>query len=128
MAPLQQPLAAAFDFVRYQHGDQIDGCHGIGLSLQQTCFQHVRPCRSCAAAAGRDQVRSDSWIGFLEVDALLDQVAILGQFTDERIDLAQRQRRLRAALQIAAHEAILGSHPVPARRRRPDRQPNNHTS
>ena len=48
-------------------------------------------------------------MGFLEVDALLDQVAILGQFADERIDLSQTEWRLRAALQIAAHEAILGN-------------------
>ena len=54
VAALQQPLAAAFEFVRYQHGDQIDGRHGIGLSLQQTCFQARRPCRSGAIAAGRD--------------------------------------------------------------------------
>jgi hypothetical protein len=47
-------------------------------------------------------------IGFLEVDALLDQVAILGQLADERIDLAQSQWRLRAAFEIPAHEAVLG--------------------
>jgi len=38
----------------------------------------------------------------------LDQVAILGQFADEWIDLAQTERSLRTAFQIAAHEAILG--------------------
>ena len=43
-----------------------------------------------------------------KLDSLLDQVAILGQFADEGIDLAQPQRGLRAALQIAAHEAVLG--------------------
>ena len=47
-------------------------------------------------------------VGFLEVDALLDEVAILGQFADQWIDLPQRERSLRSALQIAAHEAILG--------------------
>ncbi len=41
MAALQEPLAAAFQFIRYQHGDQIDVCHGIGLSLKETCFQGV---------------------------------------------------------------------------------------
>ena len=40
--------------------------------------------------------------------SLLDQVAILHQFADERIDLAQTQRSLRAALQAASHEAVLG--------------------
>src|ERR1019366_5392417 len=38
----------------------------------------------------------------------LDQVAILHQFADERIDLAQTQGSLRAALQDASHEAVLG--------------------
>jgi hypothetical protein len=47
-------------------------------------------------------------VGFLEVDALLDQIAILGQIADEWIDLPQSERSLRTALQIAAHEAILG--------------------
>src|SRR6266567_9395734 len=45
---------------------------------------------------------------FLGLDALLDQVAILDQFTDERIDLAQGKRDLWAALQKTAHEAVLG--------------------
>ena len=39
---------------------------------------------------------------------MLDQVAILSQFADQWIDLPQTERRLRIALQIAAHEAILG--------------------
>jgi len=39
---------------------------------------------------------------------LLDQVAILAQFADERIDLPQSERSLWIALQIAAYEAILG--------------------
>src|SRR5579863_1811215 len=47
-------------------------------------------------------------IGFLEVDALLNQVAILGQLADERIDLAQSQWRLRAAFEIPANETVLG--------------------
>jgi hypothetical protein len=38
----------------------------------------------------------------------LDQVAILAQFADERIDLPQSERSLWTALQIAAYEAILG--------------------
>ena len=42
------------------------------------------------------------------MDSLLDQVAILHQFADERIDLAQTQGRLRAALQDTSHEAVLG--------------------
>ena len=42
------------------------------------------------------------------MDALLDQVAILSQLTDERIDLPQREWCLRTALQIAAYKAILG--------------------
>ena len=38
----------------------------------------------------------------------MDQVAILSQFADEWIDLSQSERSLWTALQIAAHEAILG--------------------
>src|SRR5277367_6134012 len=48
-------------------------------------------------------------MGFLEVDALLDQVAILAEFADEWIDLSQSERSLWTALQITAHEAILGN-------------------
>jgi len=55
-------------------------------------------------------------VGFLEVDALLDQVAILSQFADEWIDLSQSERSLWTALQIAAHEAILGDAQFQCRR------------
>ena len=47
---------------------------------------------------------------------MLDQVAILGQFADEWIDLTQTERSLRAAFQIAAYEAILGNAPLQCRR------------
>ena len=40
VAPLQQPLAATGKFVGDQDGDQVDGSHGLRLSLQQTRFQH----------------------------------------------------------------------------------------
>jgi hypothetical protein len=50
------------------------------------------------------------------VDALLDQVAILAQFADKRIDLPQTERSLRAAFQITAHETILGDAQVQCRR------------
>jgi hypothetical protein len=46
----------------------------------------------------------------------LDQVAILGQFADEWIDLPQTERSLRAALQIAAYEAVLGNAQLQRRR------------
>src|SRR5208337_3150081 len=45
---------------------------------------------------------------FLEVDALLDQVAILAEFADEWIDLSESERSLWTALQIAAYEPVLG--------------------
>src|ERR1019366_3401427 len=70
-------------------------------------FPALRPSRSGGVAPGIDSVRSGSWIGFLELESLLDQVAILGQFADERIDLPQGQRGLLAALQITPHELIL---------------------
>src|SRR5271156_1078180 len=55
-------------------------------------------------------------MGFLEVDALLDQVAILAEFADEWIDLSQSERSLRTALQIAAYEPILGDAQLQRRR------------
>src|ERR1035438_3358263 len=70
-------------------------------------FPLPRPCRSGVVAQGNDSVRSGSWLWFLELDSLLDQVAILSQFADKRIDLPQAQRSLRAAFQIAAHESVL---------------------
>ena len=39
-AAFQQPVGAAREFVRDQARDQIDGRHGFGLGLAQTCFQH----------------------------------------------------------------------------------------
>ena len=42
---------------------------------------------------------------------VFDEVAVLGQLADQRIDLVQAQRQLRVALQVAAHEAVLiGAH------------------
>src|SRR5580704_17608056 len=38
--PLQQTIAAPRQFVRDQARDQIDGGHGFGLSLAQSCFEH----------------------------------------------------------------------------------------
>jgi len=59
--------------------------------------------RSCRRAAIKfDQIHD--WVP--RSRDVVEPVAILDQFTDEWIDLAQRQRRLRAALQITAHEAI----------------------
>jgi hypothetical protein len=55
-------------------------------------------------------------VGFLEVDALLDGVAILSQFADQWTDLPQTERRLWTALQIAAHEAIFGNAQLQRRR------------
>jgi RHS repeat-associated protein len=40
--------------------------------------------------------------------ALFDQVAVLYEFTDQRIDLAQAERQLWAVLQITADKAVLG--------------------
>jgi len=55
-------------------------------------------------------------VGFLEVDAFLDQVAILSQFADEGIDLPQSERGRWTALQIAAHEVIRGEAQLQRRR------------
>src|ERR1700733_4851494 len=38
--PFQQTVTPSGQFVRDQTRDQIDGCHGFGLSLAQSCFEH----------------------------------------------------------------------------------------
>jgi hypothetical protein len=38
---------------------------------------------------------------------LVDEIAVLHEFADKRIDLVQRERELRTALEIAANKAIL---------------------
>src|SRR5665647_2261911 len=49
--------------------------------------------------------------GLLSFGFVFDEVAVLGQLADQRIDLVQAQRKLRLALQVAAHEAVLmGAH------------------
>ena len=40
LAPLEQPLAAAVDFVRDQRGEHVDGRHVLCLRLKQARFQH----------------------------------------------------------------------------------------
>jgi hypothetical protein len=40
VAPFQQPLAATVEFVGNQDGDQVDGCHGLRLNLEQTRFHY----------------------------------------------------------------------------------------
>ena len=107
VAPVQQALTAAGEFIGDQDGDQVDGGHVLRLCLQQACFQHCGHAAQAQLHQGAiqfDQVHG--W--FLELDSLLDQVAILGQFADQGIDLPQAQRGLRAALQITAHEPVLG--------------------
>jgi len=39
-SPFQQTDAASGQFVRDQARDQIDGSHGFGLRLAQSCFEH----------------------------------------------------------------------------------------
>jgi len=43
-----------------EHGDKIDGCHGIGLCLKERCFQGSSHAAHAQLPQGRDQVRSDS--------------------------------------------------------------------
>ena len=42
----------------------------------------------------------------LLLQALLDEVAVLHQLADERIDLLEGERRLRAPLQVPAYKTI----------------------
>ena len=67
-APGQQALTAAGEFVRYQSGDQVDGGHGVGLCLEQACFQHCDHASHAQFVQGAiefDQVHgldSSNWI------------------------------------------------------------------
>src|SRR6202140_2169917 len=66
----------------------------------------IPPRRSCLSD---DRVRSDSF--FYLLGSVVDEVAVLHQFADQRIDLLQTEWGLRAAFQIAADEAVfLNSH------------------
>lgn len=47
---------------------------------------------------------------------MFDEVAIDGQLADQRVDLAQGQRQGRAPLEVAPHEAVLGSAHVESQR------------
>src|SRR5260370_10828685 len=47
------------------------------------------------------------FIWFLLLCSLMDQIAVLHQFTDQRIDLVQAERELWLALEVATHKVVL---------------------
>src|SRR5688572_28097650 len=53
----------------------------------------------------RDLVNSMRFISMLLRDAI-DEIAVLGELSDERVDLTKRERRRRLTLQIATHETV----------------------
>src|SRR5271169_2485210 len=65
------------------------------------------PSRSCRRAC----CSSMRFTMLLSFSFVFDEVAIFGEFADQRIHLAQTQWHLRVAFEVAAHEAILtGAH------------------
>src|SRR5262249_22951598 len=63
------------------------------------------PCRSSGVGAGRAAIRSGSWGHLLGLAR--DDVAVMGELPDQRIDLAERERGGRLALQVATDEPVL---------------------
>src|SRR5262249_37042205 len=63
------------------------------------------PSRSSGVGAGRAAVRSRSWRDLLGL--VRDDVAVVGELPDQRIDLAQGEGGRRRALEVATNEAVL---------------------
>src|SRR5579885_1095649 len=76
--------------------------HSQASSLQFSLVHLLGGCWCCR----RDCFERQSLLLLLLLQALLDEVAVLHQLADERIDLLEGERGLRAPLQVAAHEAI----------------------
>ena len=76
----------------------------VPLALAAVASPALQRCRRDAVAVKNDLTRSDSF-GLL-LDFEIDEIAILGEFANEGIDLAQEHLRMRTALQITAYEAI----------------------
>src|SRR2546422_902155 len=66
------------------------------------------PCRRAGAGGARVAVRRGSSRDLLLLGLLRDDVAVVGEFTNERIDLAQCERCGEMALEIATDEAVVG--------------------
>ena len=89
VAALEQPVLSALEFVGDERGDEIDGRHLFGLRLAQAGFED-------GGHAGEPQLPE----GAIEFDEIhcgspgraIDEIAVEGELTDERIDLAQRER------------------------------------
>jgi len=121
VAPASRPLTAAGRVRPITRVEiRVDGGHGVGLCLEQAVFSSTAtmpPMRSsCRARLSFDQVHglvSSNWIRCWITSP------ILGQIADEGSICPQGQRGLRTALQIAAHEAVLGHAETPAPLRMP---------
>src|SRR5271155_463935 len=73
----------------------------------------IPPSRSCRKARSNSimfmfSLRSGLGVFFLVLQALGNQVAILLQFANERIDLPQVERELGTVLQVSLDEAVVG--------------------
>src|SRR4051794_22832050 len=78
-------------------------CSVCACSRRLSSTAAMPPRRSCLSARSS----STRFIGRLLGHAV-DVVAVVGQLADQRIDLPERERRLRLALEVAPREAVGG--------------------
>src|SRR5208282_429434 len=102
VSSLQQSLTATSEFVGDEAGEEIDRGHGFGLSLAQASFSTaaIPPNRSCPKARF-NSMRFIFWLLGSEVD----EIAVVDQFANERIDLPQG--KLGSTFEIAPDKAVL---------------------
>ena len=102
-APVEEAILAAQQLVADERGDEVERRLALGLRLAEPRFEDV-------GHAGEAELAQRA-IEFDEVHVgvscrAIDEIAVEGELADERIDLAERERRRRPALEIAAQEAI----------------------
>src|ERR1700693_2524013 len=75
------------------------------VPLSRSSLTEKKTCRRAGVVLKHVVIQSGSWpvlLGFA-----LNEIAVFGEFADERIDLAQAQRQLRTPLQIAADKRVV---------------------
>ena len=106
-AALEEPVLAAQELVLDERGEEVDGGQRARSGPRAAAARARRPCRSSGAGAGRVAARRGSCRELL-LGLARDHVAVVGEVTDERIDLAEREGHRRVPLEVAPHEAVVG--------------------
>ena len=100
-----QTILSANQFVLHQHRDEVDRRQLVALRLKDARLErrgHAREPELPKRAVYFYEVHL-----FLLVDAaVVDEVAVLREFADQRIDLAQRELLRVPTLEVAPHEAV----------------------